>query len=44
MTAFSFVGIAVTAATIVIYGEAIWDPVALIARLLGDQPVLLAWR
>ena len=41
MTAFSFVGIAVTAATIVIYGEAIWDPVALIARLLKDLPVLL---
>jgi NCS1 family nucleobase:cation symporter-1 len=42
MTAFSFVGIAVTAATIVIYGEAIWDPVALVARLLGDQTILLA--
>ncbi len=41
MTAFSFVGIAVTAATIVIYGEAIWDPVALVARLLGDLPILL---
>ena len=41
MTAFSFLGIAVTAATIVIYGEAIWDPVALVARLLGDLPVLL---
>ena len=41
MTAFSFVGIAVTAATIVIYGEAIWDPVALVARLLGDLPMLL---
>src|SRR3954452_8975570 len=41
MTAFSFVGIAVTAATIVIYGEAILDPVALVARLLGDLPVLL---
>jgi len=41
MTAFSFVGIAVTAATIVVYGEAIWDPVALVARLLGDEPILL---
>jgi len=28
MTAFSSFGIAVTAATIVIYGQAIWDPVA----------------
>ena len=41
MTAFSFVGIAVTAATIVVYGEAIWDPVALVARLLDDLPILL---
>jgi nucleobase:cation symporter-1, NCS1 family len=41
MTAFSFVGIAVTAATIVVYGKPIWDPVALVARLLGGLPVLL---
>jgi nucleobase:cation symporter-1, NCS1 family len=41
MTGFSFVGIAVTAATIVVYGEPIWDPVTLIARLLNDLPVLL---
>jgi NCS1 family nucleobase:cation symporter-1 len=41
MTGFSFVGIAVTAATIAVYGEAIWDPVALVARLLGDLPILL---
>lgn len=41
MTAFSFIGIAVTAATVVVYGEAIWDPVALVARLLGGLPVLL---
>jgi nucleobase:cation symporter-1, NCS1 family len=41
MTAFSFLGIAVTAATIVVYGEAIWDPVALVARLLDDLPILL---
>ena len=41
MTGFSFVGIAVTAATVVVYGEAIWDPVALVTRLLGDLPVLL---
>ena len=32
MTAFAFIGVAVTSATIVIFGEAIWDPVALIAR------------
>src|SRR3954454_9968545 len=41
MTGFSFIGIAVTAATVVIYGEAIWDPVALVTRVLGDLPVLL---
>src|SRR3954465_3844365 len=40
MTGFSFVGIAVTAATIVVYGHPIWDPVALIAQLLKDLPVL----
>jgi NCS1 family nucleobase:cation symporter-1 len=41
MTGFSFIGIAVTAATVKEYGEAIWDPVALVARLLDDLPVLL---
>src|SRR5918993_3713994 len=41
MTAFSFIGIAVTAATIVVFGEAIWDPVVLITRLTGDIPALL---
>src|SRR5688500_10913107 len=41
MTAFSFIGIAVTAATIVVFDEAIWDPVALVTRLTTDIPVLL---
>jgi NCS1 family nucleobase:cation symporter-1 len=41
MTAFSFVGIAVTAATIVVFGEAIWDPVVLVTRLAADLPVVL---
>jgi len=41
MTAFSFIGIAVTAATVVVYKEAIWDPVALVTRLTGDIPALL---
>jgi len=41
MTGFSFIGIAVTAATIAEYGEPIWDPVVLVARLLDDLPVLL---
>src|SRR5215216_5798977 len=33
MTAFAFIGVAVTSATVAIFGEAIWDPVALIARI-----------
>jgi NCS1 family nucleobase:cation symporter-1 len=40
MTAFAFIGVAVTSATIVIYGEAIWDPVALIARI-GNTPAII---
>jgi nucleobase:cation symporter-1, NCS1 family len=41
MTAFSFIGIAVTAATIVVFGEAIWDPVELVTQLAGDIPIVL---
>jgi NCS1 family nucleobase:cation symporter-1 len=41
MTAFSFVGIAVTAATIVVFGEAIWDPVEVVTRVTGSIPALL---
>jgi NCS1 family nucleobase:cation symporter-1 len=40
MTAFAFIGVAVTSATIVIFGEAIWDPVVLIARI-GSRPVIV---
>ena len=40
MTAFAFIGVAVTSATIVIFGEAIWDPVVLIARI-GNPPVII---
>jgi NCS1 family nucleobase:cation symporter-1 len=40
MTAFAFIGVAVTSATIVIFGEAIWDPVALIARI-GSPAVVI---
>jgi nucleobase:cation symporter-1, NCS1 family len=40
MTAFAFIGVAVTSATIVIFGEAIWDPVALIARI-GSPAVII---
>jgi len=40
MTAFAFIGVAVTSATIVIFGEAIWDPVVLIARI-GSAPIVI---
>jgi NCS1 family nucleobase:cation symporter-1 len=33
MAAFAFVGVAITSASAVLFGEAIWDPIALIARL-----------
>jgi NCS1 family nucleobase:cation symporter-1 len=32
MTAYSFIGVAVTSATVVIYGDAIWDPVQLMIK------------
>lgn len=39
MGLYSFIGVAVTSATVVIYGEAIWDPVVLVTRF--TNPVLL---
>jgi NCS1 family nucleobase:cation symporter-1 len=39
MGLFSFIGVAVTSATVIIYGETIWDPVVLITRF--KSPVLL---
>ncbi|MCO5166903.1 MAG: NCS1 family nucleobase:cation symporter-1 [Planctomycetes bacterium] len=36
MVLFSFIGVAVTSATLVIYGEAIWDPVVLVTRLAKE--------
>src|SRR5579872_3519239 len=38
MTLYSFIGVAVTSASVVLFGEAIWDPVALIGRF--HQPVV----
>ncbi len=35
MALFAFIGVAVTSATVVIYGEAIWDPVALLGKMGG---------
>lgn len=41
MGLYSFIGVAVTSATVVIYGKSIWDPVELIARF--RNPLVLAF-
>ena len=40
MTAFAFIGVAVTSATIVIFGKAIWDPIVLVSQI-GRAPVII---
>jgi nucleobase:cation symporter-1, NCS1 family len=40
MVMFSFIGIAVTSATVIIFGEAIWDPVVLLSRF--ESPIVIA--
>ncbi|MEA2491418.1 MAG: nucleobase:cation symporter, family [Acidobacteriota bacterium] len=40
MAAFAFIGVAVTSATIVVFGKAIWDPIELIARI-GSPAVIV---
>ncbi len=42
MPLFAFVGVAVTSATVLLYGEAIWNPVDLLSRLIEEyhSPVL----
>jgi len=42
MTFYSFIGIAVTSATVIVFGEAIWDPVAVLSRLGNPVAVVLA--
>jgi len=42
MTLFSFIGIAVTSATIVIFGKAIWDPVELVVQLGSTTAVVIS--
>jgi NCS1 family nucleobase:cation symporter-1 len=37
MPLFAFIGIAVTGATVVLYGEAIWNPVDLVTRLAQER-------
>lgn len=39
MTVFAFVGVVVTSATTIVYGETIWDPVVLAGRF--DHPILV---
>jgi len=42
MPLFAFIGLAVTSATVTIYGEAIWNPVTLVAYIAADlhSPIL----
>ena len=42
MTLYSFIGVAVTSATVVIYGSAIWDPVQLLSRLHSPVAVIVS--
>jgi NCS1 family nucleobase:cation symporter-1 len=39
MTLYAFIGVAVTSATIIIFGEAIWDPVVLLSKF--DNPIII---
>jgi NCS1 family nucleobase:cation symporter-1 len=42
MTFYSFIGIAVNSATLIIFGQALWDPVAVLSRLGNPFAVVLA--
>ena len=42
MISFSFIGIAVTSATVIIYGEAIWDPVNVLSRFKNPIVVIIS--
>jgi NCS1 family nucleobase:cation symporter-1 len=42
MTLYSFIGVAVTSATVVIYGSAIWDPVQLLSRFHSPIAVMIS--
>lgn len=42
MALFSFIGVAVTSATVLIFGEAIWDPVVLLSKFHHPLIVLLS--
>ena len=42
MTAFAFIGVAVTSATVVIFGHAVWDPVVLVSMIGGAGVIIFA--
>jgi nucleobase:cation symporter-1, NCS1 family len=42
MTFYSFIGIAVTSATVVLFGQAIWDPVTVLSHLENPIAVVVA--
>jgi nucleobase:cation symporter-1, NCS1 family len=42
MTLYSFIGVAVTSATVVVFGAAIWDPVVVLSRLGNPIAVVIA--
>jgi len=42
MALYSFIGVAVTSATVVIYGKSIWDPVELLTRFKNPAVLILA--
>ncbi len=42
MTFYSFIGIAVTSATVIMFGKAIWDPVVVLSKLGNPVAVVIA--
>ena len=42
MTLFAFIGVAVTSATVVIFGEAVWDPTVLLGKMGGGFAVAIS--
>ena len=42
MALYSFIGVAVTSATIIIFGKAIWDPVVLLATFQSKTTIVIA--
>ena len=42
MALFAFIGVAVTSATVIIFGEAIWDPVVLLSKFKSPIVIIIA--